>query len=118
MAWDHDYTRGVITTSSTGLGLAVTSEVVTTGDSDAVGVLDTTATVLEFDAMVAVAEIEEAKDGAATAVEGSTSPPVPQRIILPSVSVEEFVGAVIVPLGEAIRNRPVHIGLGARGAMN
>jgi len=44
-----------------------------------VAVLDTTTpTVLEFDAMDAVMEIEEAKEGAATALEGSTSPPIPQ----------------------------------------
>jgi hypothetical protein len=93
-----------------------TSEVVTTGN--AVRVLGTTATVLEFDAMVAVKEIEEAKDGGATALEGSTSLPFPQEIILPSSSLEDSVGSVIGLLGEAIRNRPVHVGLGARGAMN
>jgi len=56
-----------------GLELA-TSEVMA-----GVAVLDmTTPTVLEFDAMDAVMEIEEANDGAATALEGSTSPPIPQ----------------------------------------
>jgi len=73
---------------------------------------------LEFDARDVELEIEEAKGGGGTAVEGSTSPPIPQRITSPSASVVESVGAVIGLVVETIANRPVQVSFCARGAMN
>jgi len=65
--------------------------------------LVTTANVVEFDD-----ELEAAKDGSATALEGSTSLPVPQGITTP-FSVVEFVAVVVAPVDEAMANRPVPV---------
>lgn len=78
--------------------------------------LVTTANGLAMDDELEIVELS--KDGGGTAVEGSTSEPFPQRIIVPSSSVVEFVGGVVPPVDEAIVNRPVQVSFAARGAMN
>lgn len=56
--------------------------------------LVTTADVLEVEGVDVELEELVAKDGGAIALEGSTSPPVPQETITPSPSLVEFVGVV------------------------
>jgi len=62
--------------------------------------------------------IDAPEEGAATTLEGSTSAPFPQKILVPSASVVEFVAGVVAPVDEAIVNRPVQVTFAARGAVN
>jgi len=47
-----------------------------------------------------------------------TSWPVPQRTLVPSESVVEFVGGVVAPVDVAIANRPVQVTFGPREVVN
>jgi len=60
---------------------------------------------------------EFAKEGAATAVVGSTRAPTPQAMSDPSGWVV-LVGSVVCPVEDAIANRPVHVLLDASGEEN
>ena len=80
----------------------------------------TIAEVLEFGVRIddGNMEIEETKEGAAEALEGSTSAPFPQKMSVPSARGVDMVAFVVAPVAEAIVNRPVQVKFFARGAVN
>jgi len=102
--WEVDVDNG----SELALALA------TTGVMSAVALpvlLLVTANVLESDAM------DDELETSIGPVE-LTSRPVPQRTLVPSASVVEFVGGVVAPVDVAIANRPVQVIFGPREVVN
>lgn len=81
----------------------------------------TTAAAVVVAAPVTVGDVVAAPvpldEGAATALLGSVSAPVPQGIAAPPGCVA-FVGVVVAPESEAMAKRPVQVVFAAAGAVN
>ena len=89
--------------------LEVAAEVAAAAAEDAAEVVPAAAAeVVPAAAAVEPVEEDERYEGAATAVEGSTSAPVPHSMVVPSVVVE-LVGAVELPSAAAMVKRVVQV---------
>ena len=78
------------------------------GDEAAAGLAVDVAAAVVAAATVVAAEPPERCEGAATAVEGSTSAPVPQGMAKPS-GWEAFAGSVVLPSAPAMVKRVVQV---------